>query len=138
METQPANPTGHGHRQGSGPDADGESRTEGALQDAGPSSGTPTSHLSSRAWTGVGVALVCLVVVVVFVLQNLDSVRVSFFGAHWRAPLAVDLLLAAVLGGLIVFGFGSVRIIQLRRAARRRHPEEHRRLGFAWLRRPGS
>ncbi|MHB1488627.1 MAG: LapA family protein [Acidimicrobiales bacterium] len=75
---------------------------------------------SSRAWVGVGVALVCLIIVAVFVLQNLDSTRVSFFSLHWRAPLAVDLLLAAVLGGLVVFGFGSVRIIQLRRAGRRR------------------
>jgi hypothetical protein len=34
-----------------------------------------------------------------------------FFRAGWRAPLAVDRLLAAVLGGLIVFAAGSVRIL---------------------------
>ncbi|MGH9307564.1 MAG: LapA family protein [Acidimicrobiales bacterium] len=74
---------------------------------------------STRTWAWVGFSLVCLVVIAVFVLENLGSVPVSFFGAQWRAPLAVDLILAAVLGGLIVFGFGSVRIVQLRRAVRR-------------------
>lgn len=90
----------------------------GDFDDAGPAAAK--ARPSSRAWIGVGVALVCLIIVAVFVLQNLASTRVSFFSLHWRAPLAVDLLLAAVLGGLVVFGFGSVRIIQLRRAARRR------------------
>jgi uncharacterized integral membrane protein len=65
----------------------------------------------------VGGAL--LLVVLVFILQNLKSVRVSFFWVHWRIPLAIDLLLAAILGGLIVFTAGSVRILQLRRLVRR-------------------
>jgi len=46
---------------------------------------------------------------------------VTFFGAHWRAPLALDLLLSAVLGASVVLVFGAVRIVQLRRVARRHH-----------------
>jgi uncharacterized integral membrane protein len=63
--------------------------------------------------------LVFLVVLLVFVLQNLRSVRVRFFWATWTVPLAVDFLLATVLGGLLMFASGSLRILQLRRAAKR-------------------
>ena len=63
--------------------------------------------------------MVSLVIVLVFILQNLRSVRVHFFWATWSIPLAIDLLLASVLGGLVVFTVGSVRIMQLRRATRR-------------------
>jgi uncharacterized integral membrane protein len=61
-----------------------------------------------------------VVVVLVFILQNLKTVRVSFFTADWRIPLALDLLLAAVLGGLIVLAVISFRNFQRRLAARRR------------------
>ena len=62
--------------------------------------------------------MILLTVLLVFILQNLQRVKVSFFTVHWRAPLAVDLLFATVLGGLVVFAAGSVHIIQLRRAVR--------------------
>ena len=58
-------------------------------------------------------------ILLVFILQNLQTAKVSFFTVHWRAPLAVDLLFATVLGALVVFAAGSVRILQLRREARR-------------------
>lgn len=77
--------------------------------------GTRTSH----TWVALAAAMFFLVVVLVFILQNLRSVRVHFFWATWTIPLAVDLLLATVLGGLIMFTAGSLRIVQLRRAARR-------------------
>lgn len=89
----------------------------------------PASHVEERkgppftrasaTWTALAVGLAFLVVVLVFILENLQKVKVTFFGAHWRAPLAVDLLLAAVLGGLVVFMTGTLRILQLRRHARR-------------------
>jgi uncharacterized integral membrane protein len=66
--------------------------------------------------------LVFLVVVLVFILENLQDVKVSFFGAHWTIPLGVDLLLAAVLGGLVVFTAGAIRLLDVRRSARRRAP----------------
>lgn len=75
---------------------------------------------ASATWVAVIAAMVALVVVLVFILENLRSVKVTFFGAHWSVPLGVDLLLAAVLGGLVVVLVGMVRILQLRREARRR------------------
>jgi uncharacterized integral membrane protein len=95
------------------------------VADQGPALGTelrkgPPSTRTSAAWTALAVGLALLVVVLVFILENLQKVKVSLFGLHWYAPLAVDLLLAAVLGGLVVFMTGALRILQLRRHARRR------------------
>jgi uncharacterized integral membrane protein len=56
----------------------------------------------------------------VFIFQNLQDVKVSFFAASGSLPLALALLFAAVLGALIVLTLGSVRIVQLRRAVKRR------------------
>jgi uncharacterized integral membrane protein len=74
---------------------------------------------AGAAWISVAFGLLFLVVILVFMLQNLRDVRVSFFTAHWSIPLAIDLLLAATLGGLIVLLLGAVRILQLRVLARR-------------------
>jgi len=83
----------------------------------------PPSTRASATWTALAVGLALLVVVLVFILENLKNVKVTFFGAHWTAPLAVDLLLAAVLGGLVVFMAGTLRILQLRRHARRQRAQ---------------
>lgn len=81
---------------------------------------TIPSTRASATWIAVIGAMVALVIVLVFILENLRSVKVTFLGAHWSVPLGVDLLLAAVLGGLVVVLVGTVRILQLRREARRR------------------
>lgn len=83
-----------------------------------------SEHSSSRtrasgAWAAVALGLAALTVVLVFVLQNLRSVEVTFLSLHGHLPLAVLLLLVAVVGGLIVFAFGAARIVQLRVGARR-------------------
>ena len=86
-----------------------------------PSASPPAipSTRTGAAWAGLAVGMVLLVLVLVFILQNLKTVRVSFFTLHWRIPLALDLLLATVAGGVIVFTAGSLRMLQLRRVARR-------------------
>jgi uncharacterized integral membrane protein len=73
---------------------------------------------ASATWAALAAGLFFLIVLLVFILQNLRSVRVHFFWATWSVPLAVDLLLATVLGGLIMFAGGATRIIQLRRQAK--------------------
>jgi lipopolysaccharide assembly protein A len=72
----------------------------------------------SAAWVGIVAAGIVLVLLLIFILQNTQSVRVTFFTLHGRTPLGVALLLAAV-GGLLVAGLvGTLRILQLRRRAR--------------------
>lgn len=77
------------------------------------------STRTSAVWTALAAGLLFTVVVLVFILENLQDVKASFFTAHWSIPLGVDLLLAAVLGGLVVFAAGAARLAQLRRHARR-------------------
>ena len=74
---------------------------------------------AGQTWAALTIGMVLLVVVLVFILQNLKSVRVHFLWVTWTIPLAVDLLLATVLGALIMFTAGSLRILQLRRLAKR-------------------
>jgi len=70
-------------------------------------------------WWALGFSMLLLVLVLVFVLQNLSAASANFFGVKWTIPLGLDLLLAALLGGLIVFLLGVARMLQLRRLARR-------------------
>ena len=74
---------------------------------------------TSSAWWALGSSLVLLIVVLVFILQNLASSRTSFLFVRWTVPLGLDLLLAAVFGSLITFLLGGARMLQLRRVARR-------------------
>jgi uncharacterized integral membrane protein len=83
------------------------------LQSAVPSTRT------SNSWTFVAIAIIALVVVLVFILENLHATDATFFGVHWRIPLGLDLLLAALLGAAAVFVVGAARTLQLRLLARR-------------------
>lgn len=83
-------------------------------------SGTPpfTHTRASGYWAAVVIGLLVLLVLLVFILENGQSARVSFFGAHGHLPQGVALLLAAVIGGLFVVLAGAARILQLRSRAR--------------------
>lgn len=92
---------------------------EGAAVPSRHSRGLPLSRVG-RAWTALLPAAVVLIVVLVFVLQNLQPSDVTFLIWSGAFPLGVALLAAAFLGGLAVFLLGSVRILQLRRMTRGR------------------
>jgi uncharacterized integral membrane protein len=73
----------------------------------------------SGAWTALVVGILALLVILIFILQNLQSAQVYFLAFHGRLPLAVALLFAMILGAVVVLAFGSGRILQLRLVARR-------------------
>jgi uncharacterized integral membrane protein len=76
---------------------------------------------------GLVSAAVVLILLLIFILQNSDTVTIHFFGFHRELSLAVALLLSAVCGVLLVAIPGTGRIVQLRRAVKRRHrPRGHR------------
>ena len=76
----------------------------------------------SGAWTAIVIGLLALVLILVFILQNQQSVDVTFLVFKGHLPLAVSLLFALILGAVIVFAFGAARILQLRMVAgRARH-----------------
>lgn len=67
----------------------------------------------------LAVGVLLTIGVAVFVVQNMRAVRLDFLVFHGRLPVGVGMLLSAVVGALVVVIPGSVRIIQLRRVARR-------------------
>lgn len=87
-----------------------------------PASGTAGTVRRSRTgglWVGLILSALVLLFLLVFIVQNDQSVQISFFAAEGVIPLGVALLLAAIAGILLVAIPGSLRILQLRRAARR-------------------
>lgn len=79
----------------------------------------PGRTRTSAAFKALILALIVLILLLVFILENTQRVKVSYFGAHGHLPLGVALLLAAVGGAIITAALGGARIIQLRRQARR-------------------
>ena len=73
----------------------------------------------SKAWVGLSVFAVILILITDFVLQNTNTVKVSFLGWQWHVPLAVALMIAVAGGILITSLAGTVRRVQVRRRVRR-------------------
>jgi uncharacterized integral membrane protein len=94
-----------------------------ALPDAtAPPEPAPSTTRRSRTgglWVGLILSAIALLLLLVFILQNGAPVQISFFAFDGVLPLGVALLLAAIAGILLVTIPGSLRILQLRRAARR-------------------
>jgi uncharacterized integral membrane protein len=91
---------------------------------ATPGSGTPGTAPVRRSrsgglWVGLILSALVLLFFLVFILQNGAPVQISFFALEGSLPVGVALLLAAIAGILLVAIPGTVRILQLRRAARR-------------------
>ena len=74
---------------------------------------------TSGLWLTVTALGLVLLLLVVFIAQNTQSVEVSFLGWNGQAPLAVALLVAAVAGLFLALVAGGLRIWQLRRRVRR-------------------
>jgi uncharacterized integral membrane protein len=96
----------------------------------GPTSPTGTTGTTGSApalrhsrtgglWVGLILSALVLLLLLVFILQNGAPVQISFFAFDGQLPTGVALLLAAIAGILLVAIPGSIRILQLRRAARR-------------------
>ncbi|MBV9830948.1 MAG: LapA family protein [Marmoricola sp.] len=96
---------------------------EGSTETAAPdSTGRPDPLRTSRTsslWTAALVLVVLLLLLAIFILQNTQRVKISFFGWTGHAPLAASLLIAAVAGAVVVASAGVLRILQLRRRVKR-------------------
>lgn len=74
---------------------------------------------TSGIWLAVAVLVLLLILLAIFVLQNTQSVEVSFLGWNGSAPLSASLLIAAVVGMVIAGTAGALRVLQLRRRVKR-------------------
>lgn len=104
-------------------DLSGPSGTSGTAGPSGTQRRPSTRTRASTTYAGVAGALLVLVLVLIFIIQNLHQTSVHFFTADFRLPTGIVILIAAVAGGLLVLLASGARVLQLRRMARRR-PEE--------------
>lgn len=74
----------------------------------------------SGLWVGLTLSAVVLLFLLIFIVQNNVPTEIRFLGIVGTLPVGVALLFAAVLGVLLVAIPGYGRMMQLRRAARRR------------------
>ena len=81
-------------------------------------SGDVAHTRTAALWTGLVVGAVVLVVLLVFIVQNLDSVTVQIFAWQLDLPLGISMLLAAIAGALVMAMVGGARILQVRRSAK--------------------
>ena len=95
---------------------------DGPYEPAGRAPSAPV-HLDRTRTGGLWVASISAVIVLllllIFILQNGNSVQINLFGANPDLPLGVALLLAAVLGALLVALIGAARVVQLRHTAKK-------------------
>jgi uncharacterized integral membrane protein len=74
---------------------------------------------ASNFWVAIVGFGILLVLLVIFILQNRQSVEVSYLGLNGHMPLAAAMLISVAAGLLLAAIAGSVRILQLRRRVRR-------------------
>lgn len=81
------------------------------------------------AWITVVIGAVLLIVLLVFVLQNLEQVQVTFLAWQFTMPIGAVILFAAIIGALAMALLAAMRIIQLRHRTRvaNRRPKARRR-----------
>ena len=101
--------------------ADTTSPEEPTAQAPAPAPAPDTRQVTraGMVWAAVACALVVLILLIAFILQNQEYVQVKFFGLEGSVPLGIALFIAAVGGGVLVAIAGAARIIQLRLAAHR-------------------
>ncbi|MHB1538620.1 MAG: lipopolysaccharide assembly protein LapA domain-containing protein [Solirubrobacteraceae bacterium] len=103
---------------------------EGAGAQAGPSAGEggaapartlrkPPRTRTSVTFQALLAGVVVLVLLLIFILENTESVKIDYLGAKGHISLGIALLLAAAGGALLVAIAGTARIGQLRLHARR-------------------
>jgi uncharacterized integral membrane protein len=87
-----------------------------------PTARTPIARTRiSGTWVAALVAMIVLIFLLIFILQNLTPATVYFLGAAGSLPVGLAMLFAAVAGALLIALFGSARILQLRHNAHHRH-----------------
>jgi uncharacterized integral membrane protein len=104
-DTGPPGPTGH----------------PGRDEDTSPSNAQATRTRASGTWGAALVTVITLVLVLIFVMQNLALTSVYFLGISGSLPLGLAMLFAALAGALLIALPGTARILQLRRGTRHRH-----------------
>lgn len=120
--------TGHGHTERDDTHSASEIRghDEAGPADLTAADNSPVSPASGikhtragAAWTGLVIGILVLILLLVFILQNLDQVALKVLFWNFSVPLGVAILIAAIAGAIIMALAGGVRILQIRRALKK-------------------
>ncbi len=74
---------------------------------------------TSSLFISLGISALVLILVLIFILENPQSVPIRFVGFKGKFPLGITILFSAVGGVLFTSFIGGLRILQLRIKARR-------------------
>ncbi|HTU84200.1 MAG TPA: lipopolysaccharide assembly protein LapA domain-containing protein [Solirubrobacteraceae bacterium] len=85
----------------------------------GEHAGEVPASRTGTAFTSLIAGAIVLILLLVFILENTESVKITYFGVGGHLPLGVALLIAAVGGALLAGIIGGARVLQLRRHVRR-------------------
>lgn len=90
---------------------------EGTDTNAGPMKNKTDvqGSVAGSTWVALSVGIALLVLLLIFIIQNMESVTLTVFFWTVSFPAGVGFLLAAIIGAVIMLSVGSVRMIQLRR-----------------------
>lgn len=77
-------------------------------------------HTRTRAtYFGLVIGAIILILLLVFIVQNMTSQRIELIFWEVNLPLGVSLLIAAIAGALLVALAGGLRMLQLNRALKK-------------------
>ncbi len=94
--------------------------TTGPIDVVPPASTEPLARTRTAGlWVSVILSALVLIFLLIFIVQNNVPVQINFLGLSGTLPTGVALLFAAVAGLLLVAIPAGLRIMQLRRVARR-------------------
>lgn len=74
--------------------------------------------LAGSTWVALIIGAIVLIVLLAFIMQNMQNVTLTLFAWTFSFPLGIGMLLAAIAGALLMAIVGGVRIMQLRRQVR--------------------
>lgn len=75
--------------------------------------------VAGTTWVGLIIGALLLILLLVFIMQNQDSVELQLFAWSMNFPIGVGMLIAAIIGALIMAIVGGLRILQLRKQVRK-------------------
>jgi uncharacterized integral membrane protein len=78
----------------------------------------PKRSKIGTVWLALIAFVVVLLLLLIFILQNSENVKIKYFGASGRVGFGVAMLLSAVAGSILTLLIGSARIIQLKMAGK--------------------
>ncbi|MFE7723327.1 lipopolysaccharide assembly LapA domain-containing protein [Nocardia rhizosphaerihabitans] len=81
----------------------------------------PGVHGSKTGYTWIALiaAAIIGIIVLIFIIQNLDQAQVDLLFWDFSLPLGITVLLSVIAGALVMGLVGGVRILQLRHAAKK-------------------